>query len=332
MISTCLLGRGAFKPPSPALLGRVRGVFVGAVIILRRLRAKVKCLLSQPIKPIERGVVVKKTFVILVLIDIVDSTKFMERVGDVRASQAMRVYDRIFRGLLVKYEGLEIDKTDGALLLFETMKDALNYTTEYHKMVEKHLGLKSRAGIHCGYVMMHSNAQVFVSRGAKPIEVDGLQKAVGARIMSLAGGGQTFLSRTAGEYALSVRGQLLMRDLGVWSLKGVSKPMQLYAIGDSVDRLRKPKENDKVKMVRPPKLTPQQRRRRFIRRYVYYPVLLVTTYVWLGILALLEHIGYLGRGDAFQKIFQGVRNIPQMFVNVWEWCGELLRLLIKISG
>lgn len=274
----------------------------------------------------------KKTFVILVLIDIVDSTKFMERVGDVRASQAMRVYDRIFRGLLVKYEGLEIDKTDGALLLFETMKDALNYTTEYHKMVEKHLGLKSRAGIHCGYVMMHSNAQVFVSRGAKPIEVDGLQKAVGARIMSLAGGGQTFLSRMAGEYALSVRGHLLMRDLGVWSLKGVSKPMQLYAIGDNVERLGKPKENDKVKMVRPPKLTPQQRRKRFVRRYIYTPVLLVTAYVWLGFLALLEHIGYLSSGRVFQNIYRGLNNASEIINVVWGWCEELFRLLIKITG
>ena len=82
----------------------------------------------------------KPTFVILVLIDIVDSTKFIERVGDMRASEVMRVYDRIFRGLLIKYEGLEIDKTDGALLLFETMRDALNYIQAYHSMGEGHLG------------------------------------------------------------------------------------------------------------------------------------------------------------------------------------------------
>ena len=213
----------------------------------------------------------KPTFVILVLIDIVDSTKFIERVGDMQASEVMRVYDRIFRGLLIKYEGLEIDKTDGALLLFETMRDALNYIQAYHSMVERHLGLKSRAGIHCGYVVMHSNSQLFVSRGAKPIEVEGIQKAIAARIMSLAGGGQTFLSKRAGEYAASVRGKLLMRDLGMWKLKGVKDPMQLYAIGDDINRLARPKETEKVKLVKPPKLTPRERRDRFLRRYVYFP-------------------------------------------------------------
>ena len=100
---------------------------------------------------------VKQAFVILVCIDLVDSTKFIESLGDVRASKAMCVYDRIFRGLLFKYNGLEIDKTDGALLIFETMREALAYITEYHALVEHHLCLRSQAGIHCGNVIMHSN-------------------------------------------------------------------------------------------------------------------------------------------------------------------------------
>ena len=67
----------------------------------------------------------EQSFAILVIIDIVDSTKFIEKAGDMRAAKTMRLYDRIFRGLLIKYAGLEIDKTDGALLLFESMRDAL---------------------------------------------------------------------------------------------------------------------------------------------------------------------------------------------------------------
>jgi class 3 adenylate cyclase len=261
----------------------------------------------------------KSTFVILVMIDIVDSTKFIERVGDMRASEVMRVYDRIFRGLLIKYEGLEIDKTDGALLLFETMKDALNYVTAYHDMVERHLGLRSRCGIHCGNIMMHSNNQVFVSRGAKPIEVEGLQKAVTARIMSLAGGGQTLLSKRAGEYAASIRGKLLMRDMGVWQLKGVKHPMQLYAISNDVNRLARPKENDKVKMVRPPKLTPKERRNRFIRRYIFYPVILFTGYFWLCFIAMLEYLGYFKYAVATTILHYGKYLILPFYRDFWTW-------------
>ena len=260
------------------------------------------------------------TFVILVMIDIVDSTRFTERVGDRRASEVMRVYDRIFRGLLIKYEGLEIDKTDGALLLFETMHDALRYVREYHDMVERHIGLRSRAGIHCGYIYMHSNCPTFVARGAKLIEVDGLQKAVTARIMSLAGGGQTFLSRRAGEYASSVRGKLLMRDLGFWLLKGVEQPMQLYAIGDDVNRLALPRENDKVKLYRRPKLTPKERFRLRVRRYVVYPIILVNLYMWLCALAILEWIGYLPTGHLLRNTIYFLRCLTlPLYRDFWTW-------------
>lgn len=243
-------------------------------------------------------------FVILVLIDIVDSTKFLEKVGDMKAAQAMRVYDRIFRGLLIKYNGLEIDKTDGALLLFETMREALQYTTEYHNLVEQHLGLKSRCGIHCGVVVMHSNNNHFVARGAKPIEVEGIQKAIAARIMSLAGGGQTFMSKRAGEYAAPLRGKLLMRDIGVWQLKGVKLPMQLYALGDSTARMTRPRDKDKVKMVRPPRYTPRERRMRFLRAYIYRPLIVVSLYWLIVFLAVLEFFGKTGTGMFFRTLYK----------------------------
>ena len=146
------------------------------------------------------------SFVILVMIDIVDSTKTTEKLGDFKMSQKMRLYDRISRGLLIKWDGLEIDRTDGYLLIFETMREALEYSTEYHKLVERHLGFQSRIGIHAGIVIMHSNDSFFVSRGAKPIEVEGIQKSVCARIMSLAQGGQTLLSSRAGQIAMGIRG------------------------------------------------------------------------------------------------------------------------------
>lgn len=220
---------------------------------------------------------IEPTFAILMLIDIANSTRFVERVGDLNAAKAFKVYDRIFRGLLVKYSGIEIDKTDGALLIFSNMKDAINYSQEYHKLVEKHLQFKSRVGIHCGVVMMHSNSSIWVSRGAKPIEVEGLQKAIGARIMSLSDPGQTLLSLRSAQIAITIsavnRLGMKFRHIGDYKLKGVKNPLPIYAMSNLENRLNNPKNKDKVKRVNPPKRTSKEQKVRFFCIYVL-PVIL----------------------------------------------------------
>jgi len=234
----------------------------------------------------------ERSFQILVLIDIVGSTRLAERVGDVRVAEIMRVYDRIFRGLLIKWKGREIDKTDGALLLFESMSDALQYVTEYHRLVEKHLKLQSRVGIHCGHIVMRHNSSAYIERGAKPVEVDGAQKAVTARLMSVARGGQTLMSKRAGEYASSVRGNLILRDVGSWKLKGVVHPVSLYAVGADPARLQRPRETDKAKIVRRPRLTRAERLRRAVT-VLLWPVGALSLYAVLAVLAFLERAGQL---------------------------------------
>lgn len=232
-----------------------------------------------------------QSFVILMMIDIVDSTKTTEKLGDMKMSQKMRLYDRISRGLLIKWNGLEIDRTDGYLLLFESMREALEYSTEYHKLVEQHLGFKSRIGIHAGVVIMHSNDKFFVSRGAKPIEVEGIQKSVCARIMSLALGGQTLLSDRAGQIAMSSRNNLYMRDIGKWQFKGVKNPMQLYCISWIKERLVQPKSTEKVKLVIKPKLTREELIKLRFKRYGIPLIILITAYWSLIVLSMLEFAG-----------------------------------------
>lgn len=229
-----------------------------------------------------------QAFVILMMIDIVDSTKTTEKLGDMKMSQKMRLYDRISRGLLIKWNGLEIDRTDGYLLLFESMREALEYSTEYHKLVEQHLGFYSRIGIHAGVVIMHSNDSYFVSRGAKPIEVEGIQKSICARIMSLCSGGQTLLSHRAGQIAMSSRNNLIMKDIGKWQFKGVKKPMQLYSISWVKDRLVRPKNTDKVKLAKKPKLTREQIIKRRLMLIFGPPALLIFGWFVLVILSILD--------------------------------------------
>ena len=47
--------------------------------------------------------------------------------------------------------------------------------------------MASRVGIHLGEVVLRENSPEDVARGAKPLEVEGLAKAIAARVMSLAG-------------------------------------------------------------------------------------------------------------------------------------------------
>jgi len=272
------------------------------------------------------------SFVILVMIDIVDSTKTTERLGDYKMSQKMRLYDRISRGLLIKWNGLEIDRTDGYLLLFENMREALEYSTEYHKLVEQHLGFTSRIGIHAGIVIMHSNDTFFVSRGAKPIEIEGIQKSVCARIMSLARGGQTLLSNRAGQIAMSIRGKLKMADIGKWTFKGVKKPMQLYAISWDIHRLKRPKGNQKVQMVSPPKLTPEEQRKQNIRRYVIYPMLLATLVWGLQLLVILRFVYPFNQNLVNLERFLDF--LPQLlefdtYINFFDWISKWLHRLLS---
>ncbi|HPC83795.1 MAG TPA: hypothetical protein P5234_10780 [Thermoanaerobaculaceae bacterium] len=52
-------------------------------------------------------------------------------------------------------------------------------------------------GIHVGEVFIRENAAAEVARGAEPPEVEGLARLVASRLMSLAEGGQTLLTRAA---------------------------------------------------------------------------------------------------------------------------------------
>ncbi len=55
----------------------------------------------------------------LLLSDLVNSTLLVERLGDRRAAELFARHDRLARDLLPEYGGVEIDKTDGFLMLFE---------------------------------------------------------------------------------------------------------------------------------------------------------------------------------------------------------------------
>ena len=132
----------------------------------------------------------------LLITDVVDSTSVVGRLGTAASSALWARHDRAARGLLVDHNGVEIDRTDGFLLLFEHAHDAVEYALAYHDALAE-LGLEARVGIHESEVVLRENPPEDVRRGAKPFDIDGVAKPVTARVMGLARGGQTLLTAPA---------------------------------------------------------------------------------------------------------------------------------------
>ena len=167
----------------------------------------------------------------LLFTDVVDSTLWVERLGDVRAAELWIEHDRRARQLLAPHHGREIDRSDGFFLLFDAAADAAGYALAYHLALAD-LALEARVGLHVGAVTLRENAADDIARGAKRTEVEGLAKPFAARIMALARGGQTLLSAAA----RAALGEALPAGTGIEShghyrLKGIEAPVELFELG-----------------------------------------------------------------------------------------------------
>ncbi len=197
---------------------------------------------------------------VLVLTDLVDSTKLVETLGDMRMAELSSRHDRLARDLLARHAGLEIDKTDGFLLLFERPGDAVAYALAYHQALS-HLTqregteLAARVGVHLGEVFLRRNPERDVARGAKPLEVEGLAKPTAARVMSLAGARQTLLTRGVFDLArrAAMAGELAdpalrWLDHGAYAFKGIEEALEICEVGvQGFAPLTEPADSEKAK-------------------------------------------------------------------------------------
>ena len=179
----------------------------------------------------------------LLVTDLVDSTALVESLGDCHAAEIFERYDRVARDLLVKHNGLEIDKTDGFLLIFDRPIDAVLYALAAHDTLaemskEFHVKLAVRAGIHLGEIVLRRNRSEHVARGAKPLEVEGLAKPMAARLMSLAQGAQTLMTRSAFDLARraaidqpALPDDIDWLDHGLYRFKGIDETQAVYEVG-----------------------------------------------------------------------------------------------------
>jgi predicted ATPase/class 3 adenylate cyclase/Tfp pilus assembly protein PilF len=183
----------------------------------------------------------------LLFSDIVDSTKMVERLGDERAAALWAEHDRQARALLARHDGIEVDRSDGFFLIFARPEDAVEFALDYHALLGT-LGLRARCGLHVGPVTLRENAADEVARGAKRFEVEGLAKPLAARVMALAGGGRTLLTRAALD-ALHERlpESRQIRCHGHYQLKGIAAPAEIFEVGlrDTVP-MEGPADGDKA--------------------------------------------------------------------------------------
>jgi predicted ATPase/class 3 adenylate cyclase len=171
----------------------------------------------------------------LVFTDVVDSTALVERLGDRGAAELWAEHDSRARELLARHRGHEIDRADGVFALFADATDAARYALAYHDALAP-LQLRARCGVHVGAVTLRDNRPEDIARGAKPVEVEGRAKPLAARVMSLAGGGQTLLTDAAHRALRDALHDALpsgsaVKSHGHYRLKGIDTPIEVFELG-----------------------------------------------------------------------------------------------------
>ena len=200
----------------------------------------------------------KETQLAIVLLDIIGSTSFVQKYGAQKAAKHFQYHDRLARNLIYRYEGREIDRSDGFLCSFERTIDAVNFALAYQKNIPHRTGLGCRIGIHWGKIIEVKQDDVFVAANAKRIELEGISKNIAARTMSLCNAGQVLLTREAKDSVRNRTNAFTPKAtryacVGLYKFKGVKEPQVIYAVGETIESLQPPKGSEKVKRLGGPK-------------------------------------------------------------------------------
>ena len=189
----------------------------------------------------------------ILILDLVNRAALVEQLGAQRAADLIRRHERLVRDLMRRHGGREVDSSEGFLLLFERPQPAIAFALEQQRRLQELARLENapiaaRIGIHVGEVVIWENSAEEVARGARPADVEGPAKPLAARLMALAGPGQTLVS--AAVHAMVDRSGKELRADGrtpVWKahgryrLHGVAEPIQVYEVGETgVAPLRAP--------------------------------------------------------------------------------------------
>jgi pimeloyl-ACP methyl ester carboxylesterase len=147
--------------------------------------------------------------------DIVDSTTRAAELGDRRWRALMNSHDQLVRERIAGYRGREVKTMgDGFLVTFDGPARAIHCARSIVSEAPS-LGIEVRTGLHTGECELIGD------------DVGGVAVNIGARIGSLADGGEVLVSGTVKD--LVVGSGLEFEDRGAHTLKGVPGEWRLFA-------------------------------------------------------------------------------------------------------
>jgi len=164
--------------------------------------------------PVAQG---ERRFATVLFTDLVSSTARSAEVGDEAWRGMLDCHDRIAWQAVDRHDGkLVKNMGDGLLMTFPSPSAALACATELVRELG-HAGLKVRAGLHAGEIMVREDG-----------DVTGLAVNLAARVQQAASGGTTWVSSTVRDLLLG--GDWSFTERGEHALKGIDGAWRLYEL------------------------------------------------------------------------------------------------------
>jgi class 3 adenylate cyclase len=156
----------------------------------------------------------------IVFLDIVESTRHVQALGDRRWTAVLERFDKIVGTELQRYRGEYINSTgDGLLAVFQSPTRALQCSLAVLSAAQD-LGMELRAGLHTGECQRFDE------------DVRGVAVHVAARLVNIAKPSQVLLTQTAKDL---IGGHASVEPRGVHDLEGVSGEWFLYSASPPVE-------------------------------------------------------------------------------------------------
>lgn len=193
----------------------------------------------------------------IVLTDIIGSTKFVQKNGSYSAAKWFGAHDKAVMNFIARHNGQLIDASDGHLMMFPSVSDAIGFAFEYKKFLrKKKFPFRSRVGIHWDKMLIVKSEAHMVRAGGKRINLEGIGKNIAARTMSICGEEQILMSKQAymqykkfGHRSNYIPKKALSALVGLYRFKGVAEPEAIYAIGLIQAQLQPPPDGEKAKRI-----------------------------------------------------------------------------------
>ena len=198
-----------------------------------------------------------ESYIAIVLTDIIGSTKFVQKNGSYAAAKWFGAHDKAVMNFIARHNGQLIDASDGHLMMFASVVDAIGFAFEYKKYLrKKKFPFRSRVGIHWDKMLIVKSEAHIVRAGGKRINLEGIGKNIAARTMSICGEEQILMSQQAflqykkfGHRSNYIPQKALSALVGLYRFKGVSEPEAIYAIGLVQAQLQPPPDGEKAKRI-----------------------------------------------------------------------------------